>query len=67
MAIEEEVRKCLKLLLTGSDHKSNIIKKVVENEDVQLYWLITQADFDVGDDDLSAVVVQDCVQRTCGT
>ena len=51
VAIEEEVRHCLKWLLTGSGHKSVIVKAVVENEEVQFYWLIAQTDFDVGDDE----------------
>lgn len=51
VAIEEEVRKCLKQLLTGSGHKSTIIKRVVDSEEVQFYWVIVQADFDVGDDE----------------
>ena len=62
VAIEEEVRKCLKQLLTGSGHKSNIIKKVVENEDVQFYWLITQADFDVGDDETYQLLLYKIVE-----
>jgi len=51
VAIEEEVRKCLKQLLTGSVHRSAILKKVIESENVQFYWLIAQADFAVGDDE----------------
>ena len=49
VAIEEEVRKFLKQLQAGSGHKSAIIKRVVESEEVEFYWLIAQADFDVGE------------------
>ena len=51
VAIEEEERKCLKQLLTGSGHKSAIIKTIVESEEEEFYWLITQADFNVGDEE----------------
>ena len=47
VAIKEEVRSCLKQLLKGSDHKSAVIKSVVESEEVQFYWLIAQDAFDV--------------------
>ena len=51
VAIEEEVTKCLKQLLTGSGHKSAIVKSIVESEEVEFYWLITQADFNVGNEE----------------
>ena len=51
VAIEEEVRICLKQLHTGSGHKSAIIKSVMQSEEVEFYWLIAQADFDVGDEE----------------
>ena len=35
VAIEEEVRKYLNQLLTGSGHKSAIIKSIVESEEVE--------------------------------
>ena len=60
MAIEEEVRKCLKL--TGSGHKSAIIKNIVESEEVEFYWLITQADFDVGDEETYKLLLHKIVE-----
>ena len=36
---------------TGLGLKSAIIKRTVESDDVKFYWLICQADFDVGDDE----------------
>jgi len=47
----DEVRKCLKQLLKGSGHKPAIIKHVVESKEMEFYWLIAQADFDVGDEE----------------
>ena len=40
VAIEKELRKCLKQLHTGSGHKSAIIERVLKSEDVEFYWLI---------------------------
>ena len=62
VVIEEEVRKCLKQLLTGSGHKSTIIKSVVESEEVEFYWLITQADFDVGDEETYKLLLHKIVE-----
>ena len=62
VAIEEEVRKCLKQLQAGSGHKSAIIKRVVESEEVEFYWLIAQADFDVGDEEVYQLLLQKVVE-----
>jgi len=62
VAIEEEVRKCLKQLLKGSGHKSAIIKHVVESEEVEFYWLIAQADFDVGDEETYKLLLYKIVE-----
>ena len=62
VAIEEEVRKCLKQLLKGSGHKSAIIKHVVESEEVAFYWLIAQADFDVGDEETYTLLLHKIVE-----
>jgi len=44
----------------GSGHKSAIIKTVVESE-VQFYWLIVQADFDVGDNETYQIKLLNCM------
>ena len=62
VAIEEEVRKCLKQLLKGSGHKSAIIKHVVESEEVEFHWLIAQADFDVGDEETYKLLLHKIVE-----
>ena len=62
VAIEEEVRKCLKQLLKGSGHKSAIIKHVVESEEVEFHWLIAQADFDVGDEETYKLLLHKIVK-----
>jgi len=62
VAVEEEIRQCLKKLLTGSGHKSAIIKTVVESEEVQFYWLIAQANFDVGDDETYQLLLHKIVE-----
>ena len=62
VAIEEEVKQCLKRLLTGSGHKSAIVKAVVESEEVQFYWLIAQADFDVGDDETYQLLLHEIIE-----
>ena len=62
VAIEEEVRKCLKQLLTGSGQRSAIIKSIVESEEVKFYWIITQADFDVGDEETYKLLLHKIVE-----
>ena len=62
VAIEEEVRKCLKQLLSGSGHKSSIVKSIMESEEVEFYWLITQADFDVGDEETYKLLLHKMVE-----
>ena len=62
VAVEEELRKCLKMLLKGLAHRSAIVKNIVECEEVQFYWLITQADFDVGDDETYQILLHKIVE-----
>ena len=57
VAIEEEIRKSLRCLKSGTHHKSTIIKNVVASEEVEFYWLIAQADFDVGDEDTYQILL----------
>ena len=62
VAIEEEIRKSLKCLETGSCHKSDIIKSVVASKEVEFYWIISQADFDVGDEETYQVLLYKTVE-----
>ena len=49
-AIEDVIRGVLpKLVLPNAPEKSEIIKEVTSDNDVQFYWLIATADFDVDD------------------
>jgi len=52
----------LKMLHMGSGHKSAIIKTVVESEEVQFYWFIIQADFDMGDDETYQLLLHKIVE-----
>lgn len=50
VSIEEEIRDCLQTLVSPTPKsKSEILKKVTSSEDVQFYWLITTADFEIDD------------------
>ena len=62
MVIEEEVRNCLKQLHRGSGHKSAIIKSVMQSEEMEFYWLIAQADFDVGDEETYQLLLHKIVE-----
>ena len=62
VTIEEEVRNCLKQLHRGSGHKSAIIKSVMQSEEVEFYWLIAQADFDVGDEETYQLLLHKIVE-----
>ena len=53
---------CLKQLLTGSGHKSAIIKSIVESEEVEIYWVITQVDSDVGDEETYKLLLHKTVE-----
>lgn len=46
LAIEEELKECLKTL-TEILKKDEIIERVTTNDDVEFYWLIATADFEI--------------------
>ena len=46
----------------SSCQKSTIIKNAFASEEVQFYWLIAQADFDVGDEDTYNILLQKIVK-----
>ena len=51
-ALEEEVRSSLHALVVEptQNHKDKLISRLVSSEDVQFYWCIATADFDIGDE-----------------
>ena len=53
-------QECLK---SGSCHKSTIIKNVVGSKELEFYWLIAQADFNVGDEDTYQILLHKIVER----
>ena len=56
-------------LITGSGHKSAIIKTVVKTKEVQFYWLIAQANFNVRDDETYQLLLHKIVElyvTVCG-
>jgi len=54
----EEIRRSQK---TGYCRKSSIVKNII-SEEVEFYWLIAQADFDVGDEDTYKTLLQKIVE-----
>ena len=46
LCLEEEVRVHLQLLLTETNKKQKIIQELIDNENVQFYWLLVGADFE---------------------
>lgn len=48
---EDEYQECLKQLSSKPDHarKSEIMQKLLSNDDVQFYWCIISADFETDD------------------
>ena len=46
LAIEEELKECLKTL-TEMPQKDEIIQRVTANDDVEFYWLIATANFEI--------------------
>jgi len=68
IAIEEEVRECLKMLLGHPDtnpsagKREEIITKVIAGDDVQFYWLITTADFEIEEAAVHAALLEEIVR-----
>ena len=60
--IEEEIKNNLKFFKSGAGHKLTIIKNVVASEEVEFYWLISQADFDVGDEETYPILLHKIVK-----
>ena len=62
-AIEHQIRSILKLLKTPSNPcKSEIIKRILSDDDVQFYWEIASADFEIDDDETKNLLLTKMVQ-----
>ena len=61
LAIEEELKECLKTL-TETPRKDEIIQRVTTNDDVEFYWLIATADFEVDDREVHQEVLRKIVE-----
>jgi len=66
IAIEEETRECLKMMLGSFDTnpangKKEIIEKIKTCDDVQFYWLIVTADFEIDESDVHEALLEEIV------
>ncbi|XP_065917383.1 uncharacterized protein [Dysidea avara] len=62
---EEEVRECLKMLLgsnPAAGKKEEIVEKVISSDDVEFYWLISTADFEIGEKEVHSALLKEIVQ-----
>ena len=62
ISLENEIRDCLKLLSTGvagpsSDRQTTITQRLVNNDDVQFYWCMIAANFEVDDLDMHSTLL----------
>ena len=63
-AIEFQIRECLSVLMKPSPPpKAEMIKAIVSNEDVQFYWLISTADFEIDDKETHEILLTKIVQE----
>ena len=63
LAIEEEVRQCLKTLsIQHAKCKKEIIECVTSNEDVLFYWIIATADFEIDDEEVHEMLLKMIVE-----
>ena len=63
-AIEYQVRAILNQLKNPSQpSKAEIIQNVTSDDDVQFYWLIASADFDIHDDDEACDILLNTVSH----
>lgn len=63
LSIEEEIRNHLITLVTPApESKCEILKKVTNSDDVQFYWLITTADFEIDDKQTHETLLQMIVE-----
>ncbi|XP_065894524.1 uncharacterized protein [Dysidea avara] len=61
----EEVRECLKMLLgsnPAAGKKEEIVEKVTSSDDVEFYWLISTADFKIGEKEVHSALLKEIVQ-----
>ena len=65
ISIEEEVRECLKMLLSSNPtdgKREEIIGKIVASDDVDFYWLIVTADFEIAEKEVHDALLKEIVQ-----
>ena len=62
-AIEYQVRPALIALKKPSPpSKADIIKRVISDDDVQFYWLIASADFEIDDNETQDILLKKLVE-----
>ncbi|XP_065917789.1 uncharacterized protein [Dysidea avara] len=65
LALDREVRECLKMLLgsnPAAGKKEEIVEKVTSSDDVEFYWLISTADFKIGEKEVHSALLKEIVQ-----
>jgi len=70
IAIEEEVRECLKMLLGSTPiarRKEEIVKRVISSDDVHFYWLIATADFEINKKEVTRPPNRNTTERNSTT
>ena len=61
LAIEEELKECLHTL-NGIPKKDEIIQRVTANDDVEFYWLIATADFEIDEREVHQEILSKIVE-----
>ena len=59
------MRECLKMLLgsnPAAGKKEEIVEKVISSDDVEFYWLISTADFEIGEKEVHSALLKEIVQ-----
>ena len=59
-SMEDEIRDGLEQLVTEPNtiKKAELIKKIKRNDDVQFYWCIISADFEIDDTETHAILLE---------
>ena len=62
-AVEDVVRDVLKVLVHPSaSSKLEVMQKVTSDDDVQFYWLIVTADFEIDDNEVHGILLEKIVE-----
>ena len=62
LCLEEEVRIHIQLLLNEGNKKQKIIQELIDNENVQFYWLIVGADFEEDNQEVHSELLRRIVE-----